>query len=121
MARITGLGGVFFKCDDPKALSAWYRDVLGFAIEEWGGALLKSQAGGAPHAVWAPFASDTDYFAPSSHPFMINFAVDDLDGMIRQIEAKGVAILGRQEMKGLGQFAWLIDPAGVKVELWQPA
>jgi len=121
MARITGLGGVFFKCDDPQALSAWYRDVLGLTIEDWGGAMLKRQPDAPPQAVWAPFPSDTDYFAPSGHAFMINFAVDDLDGMIRQIEAKGVAIIGRQEMKDIGRFAWLLDPAGAKVELWQPA
>ena len=119
MARVTGVGGIFFKCDDPKKLAAWYRDVLGIGVEDWGGALVKSE--GPPHVVWSPFAADTGYFKPSTREFMINFAVDDLDGMIRQIEAKGIAILGRDDNSDpSGKFAWLLDPAGLKIELYQP-
>jgi predicted enzyme related to lactoylglutathione lyase len=118
MARITGIGGVFFKASDPKALAAWYRDTLGIAVEDWGGAMVKNE--GPPQVVWSPFAADTKYFEPSAKPFMINFAVDDLDGYATQLEAKGVAILKRADEGDMGLFAWILDPDGNKIELWQP-
>jgi predicted enzyme related to lactoylglutathione lyase len=118
MARITGLGGVFFKAKDPKALAAWYRDTLGLSIENWGGALIKPE--GLEHSVWAPFAADTDYFKPSTAAFMINFAVDDMDGFVKAIEAKGVTVLSRADEGPLGLFAWILDPEGNKVEFWEP-
>ncbi len=119
MARITGVGGIFFKSPDPQALSAWYHDVLGFELQDWGGALLRTRSPGHPPFVaWTPFAADTRYFEPSTRDFMINFAVDDLDGMLAQIEAKGVAVLGRNE-ESYGKFAWILDPDGNKIELWQ--
>ena len=120
MARITGLGGVFFKAKDPKALAAWYRDTLGLAIEDWGGALIKPSADGPPHTVWAPFAQDTKYFQPGTREYMINFAIDDLDGYLAMLKAKGVEILGREDSDPSGKFAWLMDPEGTKIELWQP-
>jgi predicted enzyme related to lactoylglutathione lyase len=120
MARITGLGGIFFKCENPKALAEWYRDVLGIAIQDWGGALLRPDPQGPPHIVWSPFSADTNYFAPSSREFMVNFAVDDLDAMLVMLEGKGVAILGREDSDQMGKFAWLTDPAGTKIELWEP-
>ena len=120
MARITGFGGLFFKSADPKALSAWYRDVLGIELAEWGGAMLPYDAPGHPEfVVWNPFAADTKYYDPSKREFMVNFAVDDLDGMLAAIEAKGVTVLGRQD-ESYGRFAWLLDPDGTKIELWQP-
>ena len=119
MARVTGIGGIFFKCADPKALAEWYRDVIGFAIEDWGGAMLKADPEGAPHAVWGPFGADTKYFAPSEREFMINFAVDDMDAMVARLTAKGVPILKRAEDAN-GKFAWILDPDGTKIELWQP-
>jgi len=121
MARITGVGGIFFKARDPNALSAWYRDVLGLAIEDWGGAMLAYDAPGHPHVmVWTPFALDSDYFAPSAQSFMVNFAVDDLDAMLAAIEAKGVKVLSRQDDSN-GRFAWIMDPENNKIELWQLA
>ena len=121
MARITGVGGIFFKARDPKALSAWYRDVLGLAIEDWGGAMLAYDAPGHPQVmVWTPFALDSDYFAPSAQSFMVNFAVDDLDAMLAAIEAKGVKVLSRQDDSN-GRFAWIMDPENNKIELWQLA
>lgn len=119
MARIIGVGGIFFKARDPKALSAWYRDTLGLAVEDWGGALLPSAAEGPPHFVWSPFSADTKYMEPSTGEFMINFAVDDLDGVLAQIERKGMNILDRSEDEN-GRFAWILDPEGTKIELWQP-
>jgi catechol 2,3-dioxygenase-like lactoylglutathione lyase family enzyme len=120
MARITGIGGVFFKSPDPKALTAWYRGTLGLAIEDWGGALLNSAGSGPPHVVWSPFAADTKYFAPSTRDFMINFAVDDLNTFVKDLEAKGIALLGRSDEGAMGLFAWIADPDGNKIELWQP-
>ena len=120
MARITGVGGIFFKSPDPKALSAWYRDVLGLAPGDWGGAMLSYDAPGhPPFVVWSPFASDGGYFEPSAREFMINFGVDDLDAFLTGIEAKGVAVLARKD-EDYGRFAWILDPDGTKIELWQP-
>lgn len=119
MAKITGLGGVFFKSSDPKALSAWYRDVLGFELQEWGGSLLKYDAPGHPaFVVWNPFAADTKYYEPSTREFMLNFAVDDLDALLKELKAKGIDVLGQQD-EDYGRFAWIMDPDGTKIELWQ--
>jgi predicted enzyme related to lactoylglutathione lyase len=119
--HITGLGGVFVKSRDPEALSAWYRDVLGIEVQSWGGAMLAYDAPGHPDMlVWNPFPETSDYFAPSSRELMLNFAVDDLDAFIRRIEAKGVTVLARDDASDPnGRFAWIIDPDGTKIELWQ--
>jgi catechol 2,3-dioxygenase-like lactoylglutathione lyase family enzyme len=120
MAAITGVGGIFFKSPDPKKLSEWYRDVLGFALEEWGGSLLRYDAPNhPPFVVWSPFAADSGYYEPSQREFMLNFAVDDLDGFLAAIAAKGVTVLDRKD-EPYGRFAWLLDPDGTKIELWQP-
>ena len=120
MASITGIGGIFIKSHNPKALSGWYRDKLGIAIEDWGGAILKSSEQSPPRAVWSPFEEGTQYFAPSSRDVMINFAVDDLDSFLKQIEAKGVKVIGRMDTDPNGKFAWVLDPDGTKLEFWQP-
>ncbi len=122
MARILGLGGVFFKSPNPEALSQWYKDVLGFPVDGWPGAVfpLTDTSGRDAFAVWAPFRADTTYFAPSPKDFMINFRVDDLDGMIEQLEEKGVTILKRDDNDGNGRFAWVLDPDGNNIELWEP-
>ena len=119
--RITGVGGVFFKSKDPKALAAWYRDVLGLPIQSWGGATLAYDAPGHPPiVVWNAFKADTDYFKPSDRDFMLNFAVDDMDAFIARLKAKGVAILRQDDSDPSGRFAWILDPDGTKIELWQP-
>jgi predicted enzyme related to lactoylglutathione lyase len=120
MARITGIGGIFFKCKDRDALGSWYRDVLGIAVEDWGGALFRPSPEEASLLVWSPFAADSTYFAPSAAPFMINFAVDDLDGMMARLTEKGVAIIARDDSDANGRFAWILDPEGTKLELWEP-
>jgi catechol 2,3-dioxygenase-like lactoylglutathione lyase family enzyme len=119
--RITGIGGVFVKSPDPKALAAWYRDVLGIHIESWGGAKLSLDAPGHPPAnTWTPFAHDTTYFAPSTREVMLNFAVDDLDAFLARLKSHGVTILGREDYGDIGKFAWIMDPDGTKLEFWQP-
>ena len=120
MARITGVGGIFFKCDDPAGLSEWYGRVLGLSVETWGGVLFRPDAQGPPHLVWGPFAQDTNYFAPSPRDCMINLAVDDIDGMIARLKEHGVEILGRDDSDPNGRFAWFVDPASMKIELWEP-
>jgi len=120
MAKVTGIGGVFLRCADPKALSEWYQRVLGFSVEDWGGALFRSDDERPPQVVWAPFELDTSYFAPSGRDFMINFAVDDLDAMVARLAEQGVQILGREDGDSNGRFAWFLDPADIKVELWEP-
>jgi len=118
--HITGIGGIFVKSQNPKALAAWYHDVLGMPIEPWGGAVLHYDAPNHPAvAVWNVFPKSTSYTAPSEREFMVNFAVDDLDAIIARIEAKGVHILKREDSGGNGRFAWLLDPDGTKIELWQ--
>ena len=119
MAKVLGIGGIFFKADDPSALRDWYRRVLGFDITDWGGVTFEPAAGAMQ--VWSPFAADTEYFAPSPLPFMINLRVDDLDGLLEQARREGVEPLGSEDQGEMGRFAWIVDPAGVKVELWQSA
>lgn len=119
--RITGIGGIFFKARAPKALAAWYRDVLGLPLERWGGASLIPDAPGHPPAlIWSTFPADTKYFEPSTGSHMINYAVDDLDAFLKRIEAKGVKVLKRDDSDPNGRFAWILDPEGNKLELCQP-
>ncbi len=119
--HITGIGGVFFKAKDPKALVAWYRDVLGMPVQAWGGAALHYDAPNhPPAAAWAAYPATSDHFAPSTGDFMINYAVDDLDAMVARLRAKNVEVLKRSDDEGYGRFAWILDPEGNKIELWEP-
>jgi predicted enzyme related to lactoylglutathione lyase len=123
MERVRGIGGFFFKARDPKALSAWYRDALGIAIEDWGGAIFrwdKLDARGGAATVWSPFAADTTYFAPSDRPYMINFVVDDLDAIRAQVKAAGGTVDDKTTDDFNGRFGWVMDPEGNRVELWEP-
>ena len=118
MARVTGLGGIFYKVADPAATSAWYQENLGIG-GEWGAMFpWSAEAGGDAYSLLSPFKQSTDYMEPSTAGFMINLRVDDLDGMIAALEEKGIAILGRQD-EDYGNFAWIMDPDGIKIELWQ--
>lgn len=124
MAKVTGIGGVFFKSrGDHAALSAWYQTHLGIQLEPWGGAILrwpedKADDGGL--TVWNAAKADTKWFAPSESSFMINYRVDDMDGLLAQLTAAGIPILKGPESHENGKFAWIMDPDGNKVELWQP-
>ena len=118
--RITGIGGIFVVSKDPEALATWYRDVLGIALEPWGGATFPYDAAGHPAvAVWNAFPEGESYLAPSQREFMLNFGVDDLDAFLTRLEAKGVTILKRDDSDPNGKFAWILDPDGTKIELWQ--
>jgi catechol 2,3-dioxygenase-like lactoylglutathione lyase family enzyme len=118
MAKVTGLGGVFYKVADPARTQAWYRETLGVG-GDWGAIFPWSAEGaGDAFSLLSPFKRDSDYFAPSGAGFMLNLRVDDLDGMIESLTAKGIEILGRQD-EDYGRFAWILDCDGIKVELWQ--
>ncbi len=122
MASVLGVGGVFFKSNDPAGLTAWYRDVLGLKVEEWGGVVFTPDAMAAhPGAgtVFSPFAADTTYFDPSTKDFMINLAVDDLDGILASCAEHGVEATMFPDQPN-GRFAHIVDPEGTKIELWQP-
>ena len=122
--RVTGIGGVFFLSnDDNGALAAWYQKHLGMPLEAWGGAALEwqddhAEDGGA--TVWHVGAKDSDWFAPSTARFMINYRVDDMDALLTKLKAGEVEILSGPEYHENGVFAWIRDPEGNKVELWQP-
>ena len=118
--RITGIGGIFVVSKNPKALAAWYRDVLGISLEPWGGARFRYDAiGHPPVAVWNAFPEGESYLAPSQRDFMLDFAVDDLDAFLTRLKDKGVTILKRDDSDPNGKFAWILDPDGTKIELMQ--
>ena len=118
MARVTGLGGVFYKVADSERTKAWYRDKLGLG-GDWGIMFRWADEGGEdPYSLLSTFKETTDYLAPSAERFMINLRVDDLDGMLAELEGKGIEILGRQD-EDYGNFAWILDCDGIKIELWQ--
>jgi len=119
--HVTGIGGIFVTSKDSKALAKWYKEVLGITIEAWGGAILRYDAPGhPPMALWNAMPENSDEIAPSHRDFMVNFAVDDLDAFVARLGTKGVTILKR-EGDQTGKFAWILDPDGTKIELWQPA
>jgi len=124
MARVTGIGGIFYKVENPDATRAWYADKLGVPIQygcwitRWRDAEDPNKEG---HTVWNPFPADTRYFSPSEKPFMLNLSVDDLDGMLANLKAQGIEQVGGVIEDENGKFAYVLDPDGVKIELWQPA
>ncbi len=121
IGRITGIGGIFFKSKAPKALMAWYGDVLGLKVEAWGGVVLPYDAPEHPPILTLNvFKEESNYMEPSKREFMLNFAVDDLDAFVDRLKVKGVAILKRDDTDASGKFAWIVDPDGTKIELWEP-
>jgi predicted enzyme related to lactoylglutathione lyase len=122
--HVTGIGGVFFKSKgDHKALAAWYQDRLGIKLEPFGGAIFRwpeDTAGDKGVTVWHVVKKDTTYFNPSESSFMINYRVDDLSGLIADLQKAGVKILQGPESDDNGKFAWIMDPEGNKIELWEP-
>ncbi len=123
MARVTGIGGIFFKSPDPKALGEWYQRHLGLTLEPWGGSALRwaddPQVDGGT-TIWSPFTADTGYFAPSTAPFMVNYRVDDVRALVAQLREAGCAVQDKVDESEYGIFAWVVDPDGNKLELWQP-
>lgn len=122
MQRVTGIGGIFFKAADPKGLAAWYKEHLGLDVNDWGGALFQWGGEGSPAGttVWSPFSHDTEYMAPGTASFMVNFRVADLDRLLAALKQEGCAVMEKTESSEQGKFGWVIDPEGNKVELWEP-
>ena len=121
--RVTGLGGVFFKADDPSAQRDWYRDRLGLDMADWGAKFMWRDHGdpdSVGYTVWSAFDKDTEYFAPSEKPAMINYRVADLESLLATLKSEGVTIVGDMVTEANGKFGWIMDPEGNKIELWEP-
>jgi catechol 2,3-dioxygenase-like lactoylglutathione lyase family enzyme len=121
---VVGLGGVFVRARDPEALSAWYREHLGFDVHDFGGggfgAMFQIAEGGDGYQLWTAFPAETTYFGDATQPHMLNLRVDDLDGLLAQLRAAGVTVDDKVEHSEYGDFGWCEDAEGNRVELWQP-
>jgi len=119
---VTGIGGIFVKSADTKGLVNWYREKLGFPFDGYGSSFLMREADDAEklgYNVWGPFKDETDYFKPSEKEFMINLRVRGLDALLQRLKKAGVEQIGKTEKYDYGHFAWIIDPEGTKIELWE--
>ena len=124
MKRVTGIGGIFFKAEDPDALRAWYRKHLGIDVQEWGGTAFRwTDEAGNPKSgttIWSVGGAEGDNFAPGKASFMVNYRVADLHGLLEALRGEGCNVLEKTDDSEYGKFGWVIDPEGNKVELWQP-
>jgi len=123
MKKATGIGGIFFKCKDPKKMNEWYKTHLGFDTNAYGANFEWRQAEDPTKkgsTQWSPFAETTKYFEPSTKDFMINYRVDNLEALVEQLKAEGVTIVDKIESFDYGKFVHIIDLEGNKVELWEP-
>lgn len=122
--HVLGVGGVFFRSNDPGSLGEWYAEHLGFQVEAWGDTRGSSfSPGDMPtnsFTVWSAFAADTEYFGSSVQAYMINLVVDDLDAALENVAAGGAEVLEHREEQDFGRFGWFVDPDGRRVELWEP-
>lgn len=122
--KVTGLGGIFFKSDNPANLREWYNKHLGINAGNYG-AMFEWLHTDAPErkgtTVWNPFKKESDYFAPSDKQFMFNFMVEDLEWLLGELKKEGIEMIGEMQVYEYGKFAHLIDPEGNKIELWEPA
>jgi catechol 2,3-dioxygenase-like lactoylglutathione lyase family enzyme len=125
MPRVIGLGGVFFKSTDPKNLYAWYERHLGIKQHKEGAGVMfpwrrPEDPSSEAFTSWAIFPRDTKYFGPTTASFMFNYQVEDLDALLEVLRAEGVTIDPKREDCDYGRFAWIIDPDGNRIELWEP-
>ncbi|MCC6350482.1 MAG: VOC family protein [Candidatus Eisenbacteria bacterium] len=124
MKRVTGVGGIFFKAANAPALREWYRRHLGIDVQDWGGAAFDwTDDAGRPVAgttAWHIHPRESDAFAPSESPFMVNYRVRDLVALLAALKQEGCNVLERVDESEYGKFAWVIDPEGNRVELWEP-
>lgn len=125
MSNVIGLGGVFFLCRDPEVTVKWYQEVLGLEPNDYSGFDFLHQTSAKTYprgarTIFAPFAADSEYFKPSDHNMMFNLMVDDLDAVLTRVKAAGVEQVQPGEDYDYGRFAWVMDPDGRKVELWEP-
>jgi predicted enzyme related to lactoylglutathione lyase len=122
--KVMGIGGIFFFSDDPKELKEWYAKNLGFEISEWGGATFEFRNMNKPDEInslhWNPFKNGSKYFAPSKKEFMINYRVQNIEELVKNLKEKGVTILDEIEASEYGKFVHIMDGEGNKLELWEP-
>jgi predicted enzyme related to lactoylglutathione lyase len=121
--RVTGLGGVFFKARDPKAIKAWYQKHLHIESGEHGAVFrwrMEEEPGNIGITAWSPFPEDTDYYQPSSKDYMFNYRVENLAELLEELKKEGVETVGEIEEYPYGKFGWIMDPEGNKIELWEP-
>lgn len=123
MKRVTGIGGVFFKAKNPQKSRAWYQTHLGIESNEYGATfkwLEKEHPEKEGNTVWNTFPENTSYFDPAQQEFMINYRVENLETLLVALEEEGVKIVGEIQSFEYGKFAWILDPDGYKIELWEP-
>jgi predicted enzyme related to lactoylglutathione lyase len=124
MNRVTGIGGIFFKANNPVELRAWYKKHLGVDVQDWGGTAFSwSDSEGkttAGSTVWCISGADGEQFTPSKSSFMINYRVEDVDAVLKLLREEGCNVLDKTDNAEYGKFGWVLDPEGNKVELWQP-
>ena len=123
MKRVTGIGGIFFKCKDPDKLKDWYKTHLGMNTDQYGVNFQWRQPDDASKTgstQWTPFAEKTKYFEPSTKEFMINYRVENLEALVEELKKQGVTILDKIETYDFGKFVHVLDLEGNKIELWEP-
>jgi predicted enzyme related to lactoylglutathione lyase len=123
MRKVTGIGGIFFKCKDPEKIKQWYSKNLGLQTDEYGTTFeweSSSDKSSIGFTQWSPFPENTDYFAPSEKEYMINFRVENLRALVHQLRADNVTILDDIETFEYGKFVHILDIEGNKIELWEP-
>lgn len=125
MKRVTGLGGVFFKTKDPAKIKEWYKKHLDLPVDEYGASFrwidVNDRETKTPAlTAWSPFKDDTKYFSPSDKPYMFNYRVENLVELLKVLKEEGVQIVGEMQEFSYGKFAWIMDPEGNKIELWEP-
>jgi predicted enzyme related to lactoylglutathione lyase len=120
MEKVVGIGGVFFKARDPKALADWYREHLGVPVAPGQTYGTFTSAAAGEQTAWSAFPADTNYFGPGPAPFMVNYRVKDLAALLQALKDEGCNVLEKTDDSEYGKFGWVMDPEGNKVELWQP-
>ncbi|HKK12974.1 MAG TPA: VOC family protein [Flavobacteriaceae bacterium] len=121
MKRVTGIGGLFFKTNNPKETKAWYKKHLGFNTDDYGCTFWwKDKSGNKCSTQWSPFTIDSNYFEPSKKEFMFNYRVENLEELLKVLKKEGVTVVGEMETYDYGKFGWILDNDGNKIELWEP-
>lgn len=121
--KVTGIGGIFFKCENPEQIKNWYSENLGLNTDQYG-ALFEFRKADKPdeeaYLQWSPFSASTKYFEPSQKQFMINYRVENLEELVEELKASGVTVVDEIETFEYGKFVHILDPENNKIELWEP-
>jgi predicted enzyme related to lactoylglutathione lyase len=123
MKKVTSIGGIFFKCKDPNKIKEWYSKHLGFNTDQYGTSFEWRNSEDPSHkgfTVWSPFKDSTEYFNPSEKEFMINYRVENLTGLVKELKKEGIRVVDEIQEYEYGKFVHIMDPEGNKLELWEP-